>query len=96
MARADPRLKIPAGLPDDVKDWNMDDVKVFLGENKEEYGFAEDDIEIIRDQKFSGRHLLRYDEQALRSCGVFVGSATDIFDLVTELKIAKGLVVPGK
>jgi len=96
MAKADPRLKIPAGLPDDVKDWNTDDVKIFLGENTKDYEFNEGDIQMIKDHRVNGRHLLRYEEEAFRACGVPVGPATDIFDLVMELKIAKGLVVSGK
>jgi len=95
MEKGAPRLKIPPELLDDVKAWNEDDVELFLAENKKAYRIKEVYIQAIKDQELCGNNLLHFELQHFRDCGVPLGPAANIFDLVTELKIAKRLVLPG-
>lgn len=90
------RLKIPAGLGDDVEGWSADDVEVFFGENKKQYHIDEDDIQEAKRLKINGITLLRFDETVLISWGILPGGAYSICKLAEDLRVVKGLVAPGE
>ena len=88
--------EIPLGLPDNVNDWSEDDVSKFLTENAKNYRLKETHINDIRKQEVAGIHLLKFTIQQFQSIGLGLGPADSIVTLAGTLKIAKGLVEPGK
>ena len=69
---------------------------MFLTANAKKYRLKETHINDIRKQEVSGIHLLKFTVQQFQSIGLGLGPADSIVTLAGTLKIAKGLVEPGK
>jgi predicted amino acid racemase len=89
-------ITVPPELDQDVRKWSVDHVATFLAANMEEYGLEDTDIHAVRVQKVHGKVLVRVVGEELERWGILGGPAERIAELVEELKVIKGLVIPGK
>ena len=90
-------MNIPSGLPEDVESWSPGAVLEFLRANKDRYFLGDDAIDKIKANEVAGRTLLKLTEKKLiTQCELKVGPASQLVNLVEELKKVKGLVESGK
>jgi hypothetical protein len=89
-------ITVPPELDQDVRKWSADHVGTFLTSNMEEYGLEDTDIQAVRVQKVHGKDLVRLGGEKLEKWGILGGPAERIAELVEELKVIKGLVMPGQ
>jgi hypothetical protein len=89
-------IAVPPELDQDVSKWSEDDVETFLTANMEEYGLKDTVMQAVRVQEVRGKDLVRLDGEELERWGILGGPAERIVELVEELKVIKGLGMPGK
>jgi hypothetical protein len=89
-------IAVPPELDQDVSKWSEDDVQTFLTANMEKYGLKDNVIQAVRGQEVRGIILVWLDGEELERWGILGGPAKSIVKIVEQLKMIKGLVMPGK
>jgi hypothetical protein len=89
-------IAVPPELDQDVSKWSEDDVETFLTANMEKYGLKDTVIQAVRGQEVCGIILVWLDGEELERWGILGGPAKSIVKIVEQLKMIKGLVMPGK
>ena len=89
-------ISIPLELDHDVNEWSENDVELFLMANMKRYRLMNQDIQAVKLQRVSGFNLLDLTGADFGRCGLPVGPANTIVQLVNKLKVTKGLGMPGK
>ena len=79
-------------MPDKpIDDWGKEDVKEFLIKNKDKCHLDDDHIDVIIGEEFISISL-----ENLQQCGLKLGPAFMILNLISDLKNTMGLSKPGK
>ncbi|CAG8435387.1 10749_t:CDS:2 [Funneliformis mosseae] len=73
------------------EDWKCSEVFEFLNNNKIQYDFNNEDIQVVRNNKVIGIILLTLTEKKLHSIRLTFDSTAAIAQLIEELKLMKGL-----
>ena len=69
--------------------WDQRDVEKFLKDNKENFFFNDESIDLIVDQEHSGSSLLELTRDELVGCGMKLGPASNIMRLIGNLDVSK-------
>src|SRR5438132_12156643 len=70
----------------EIQKWKRDSIIEFLREKKEELDLDDEDINIIRKSKVSGSAFLKLSQEELQRCGLQLGPAKAIVELIKDIK----------